>query len=356
MKIGEFAKACGTKISVLRHYDSQGLLKPVYIDRFTEYRYYDESQIAVFGRISELKAVGFTLSEIRSMLCSGERTEELFAARRSALERQLRNLETLRLNGGTLMDKKFKPLIEDIDIPFENDKRVIGKWQIENENGGGILGDKNRVMYFLPNGEFYWCFGWSKGKLIYDDGVSRFVNDYRLEERSGELYMIVSFKSQDYPETGGTTAIALRKLDCISYTREQIARRDDISKPFIPDSRVLGRWKALCYFRREELAPADFVPYENPPKGSDNYLADPYFKEIEFAEGGHVRAVYGDEVISGDDKHTWTRGFWLRKWNSCACAYEIKTFGGTDHLIIEWKSGDYRFGGRESDCYVMVRA
>ena len=98
------------------------------------------------------------------------------------------------------------------------------------------------------------------------------------------------------------------------------------------------------------------MPYENPPKGSDNYLADPYFSEIEFAEGGHVTAVYGGEVISGDDRHTWTRGFWLRKWNSTACAYEINTFDGTDYLIIEWKSGDYRFGGRDTDYYVMVRA
>ena len=356
MKIGEFAKACGTKISVLRHYDNMGLLKPVYIDRFTEYRYYDESQKPVFGRISELKAVGFTLAEIRTMLYSNERTDELFAARRSALERQLRDLEMLRKNGGIVMENKFKPLIEDTDIPFENDKRVIGKWRIESENGGDILGDKNRVMYFLPGGEFYWCFGWSRGKFIYDDGVSRFVNDYRLEERSGELYMVVSFKSQDYPETGETTAIALRKLDSIHYTREQIARKDDISKPFIPDNKVLGRWKAVCCFRSEELRPADFVPYENPPKGSDNYLADPYFSEIEFAEGGHVTAVYGGEVISGDDRHTWTRGFWLRKWNSTACAYEINTFDGTDYLIIEWKSGDYRFGGRDTDYYVMVRA
>jgi hypothetical protein len=39
MKIGDFARACGTKISVLRHYDKIGLLKPLYIDRFTEYRY-----------------------------------------------------------------------------------------------------------------------------------------------------------------------------------------------------------------------------------------------------------------------------------------------------------------------------
>ena len=62
MKIGDVAKVCKTNISVLRHYDKIGLLKPLYIDRFTEYRYYDKSQIAVFERIAELKAVGFTLT------------------------------------------------------------------------------------------------------------------------------------------------------------------------------------------------------------------------------------------------------------------------------------------------------
>lgn len=353
MKIGEFAKACGTKISVLRHYDSQGLLRPVYIDRFTEYRYYDSSQIAVFMRISELKSVGFTLSEIRTMLYSDEHTNELFSARKSALEKQLHDLEMLRQNGGTIMDNIFKPLTEDTDIPFENDKRVIGKWQVESE--GGELGDSKRIMYFLPGGEFYWCFGWSKGKLIYDDGVSRFVNDYRLEERSGELYMVVNFKSQDYPETGETTAVALRKLDSVHYTKDQISRKDDISRPFIPDERIKGKWKALCYFRPSEVAKQDFVPFENPPRGSSCYLDEPYFREIEFSEGGHVTAVYGDEVITGDDRHTWTRGYWLRKWNSTACAYEIKEFGGKEYLIVEWKSGDYRFGGMETDYYVMVR-
>lgn len=36
--------------------------------------------------------------------------------------------------------------------------------------------------------------------------------------------------------------------------------------------------------------------------------------------------------------------------------YEIKTFGGKEYLIIEWKSGDYRWGGRPTSHYVLVRA
>jgi len=117
----------------------------------------------------------------------------------------------------------------------------------------------------------------------------------------------------------------------------------------------LGKWKAFCYFDPLWIGKEDFVPYENPPKGAGNYLEDPYFKEIEFMEGGHVKAVYRDQVITGDDKHVWTKGYWLRKWNSNACAYEIKIFEDKEYLIIEWKSGDYRFGGRESSYYVMVR-
>ncbi len=52
MQIGKFAALCGTKISVLRHYDREGLLVPEYIDKFTGYRYYSAEQKDVFMRIT----------------------------------------------------------------------------------------------------------------------------------------------------------------------------------------------------------------------------------------------------------------------------------------------------------------
>ena len=68
MRIGEFSRACHMPISVLRYYDSCGLLKPVYIDSFTGYRHYSENQISVCARINELKTAGFSLSEIKLSL------------------------------------------------------------------------------------------------------------------------------------------------------------------------------------------------------------------------------------------------------------------------------------------------
>ena len=81
MKIGDFARLCGTRIPILQHYYKVGVLRPVYVDRFTNYRYYDPSQAVLFERIRQLKAVGFTLTEIKRILhtnCTDAEISEIF--------------------------------------------------------------------------------------------------------------------------------------------------------------------------------------------------------------------------------------------------------------------------------------
>lgn len=77
MKIGEFAKMCGTKISVLRHYDKEKLLEPLYTDKFSGYRYYSPEQILAFYRINALKKAGFSLQEIREILSGRKSNKEI---------------------------------------------------------------------------------------------------------------------------------------------------------------------------------------------------------------------------------------------------------------------------------------
>lgn len=68
MKIGEFAKMTGMSISVLRHYDKEGLLCPDYVDHFSGYRYYSADQIGQVRKIELLKSGGLSLKEIRDIL------------------------------------------------------------------------------------------------------------------------------------------------------------------------------------------------------------------------------------------------------------------------------------------------
>ena len=110
MKIGEFAKVCNTKISVLRHYDKQNLLRPDYIDKFTGYRYYSQDQIAVFFRITALKEAGFSLTEIGELLSQLQDDTDilnLFEKKRTLLLETLSNLDRARdliIGGRRVMD------------------------------------------------------------------------------------------------------------------------------------------------------------------------------------------------------------------------------------------------------------
>ena len=44
-KIGEFARLTKVSIKMLRHYDELNLFKPVKVDTWTNYRYYEMAQL-----------------------------------------------------------------------------------------------------------------------------------------------------------------------------------------------------------------------------------------------------------------------------------------------------------------------
>lgn len=438
MKIGEFAKICNTRISVLRHYDKLNLLKPVYIDEFTGYRYYSRQQIPIFFRITAFKQAGFSLNEIAILLSDIKDDADIldiFDKKKAELLETLHNLEQAKemimgvnnmmnlifsetdgetwakyisaevgmstdakcatdgvVNKTTTAETLYKEmdetisakdyqrisafaikgreiscqvvklqteltkLHEDTALPFVNDEAVIGKWEavgefaVKEEFFARKECPQNwyyefpRVLYFLPEGKKYWCYRWTKGKLMIENGQESSVNDYEVETVDGENYMFIAFKTYDYRRGGRPKILVLKQLDNHHYSASSLVRKDNIDMPFVPDDKVIGKWKVFDFLLTKEEFSAEGSG--EPPI---------FFKEIEFFENGSCTGIYGEEVIAGDDKQTWTKGYVLRKWNSCACAYEIRTVEGKDYLIMEWKSGDYRWGGFPTDYYVFVR-
>lgn len=68
LRIGEFAGKNKITVRALRHYEEIGLLLPAETDRYTGYRYYNESQSKKLRVINTFKLIGFSLSEITDML------------------------------------------------------------------------------------------------------------------------------------------------------------------------------------------------------------------------------------------------------------------------------------------------
>ena len=77
IKIGDFACVARVTVKTLRFYAHEGLLSPVYTDRFSGYRYYTLDQLPALNHILALKDLGFSLAQIRHLLREPVTTDEI---------------------------------------------------------------------------------------------------------------------------------------------------------------------------------------------------------------------------------------------------------------------------------------
>lgn len=73
MTIKEFSAICRCSTQTLRYYDRIDLLKPVRVDPWSGYRYYEATQAVDFIKIKNLQAADFTITEIKSLLPQTDR-------------------------------------------------------------------------------------------------------------------------------------------------------------------------------------------------------------------------------------------------------------------------------------------
>lgn len=75
MLIGELADFFGVSRKAIRVYEKKGIIKPAEIDEANGYRYYSAEQVQQMNAVLELKAMGFSLDEIKTVI-DGETTRE----------------------------------------------------------------------------------------------------------------------------------------------------------------------------------------------------------------------------------------------------------------------------------------
>ena len=94
-RIGEFSKMSKTTIKTLRYYDEVGLLKPVVIDRFTNYRFYSSAQLLQLQSIQAYRQVGLSIKEIKLLLSERKPTTILEKRKAELLAQQAENITQL---------------------------------------------------------------------------------------------------------------------------------------------------------------------------------------------------------------------------------------------------------------------
>lgn len=240
---------------------------------------------------------------------------------------------------------------------FENDTEAIGMWEFmdlvpskeQYSKYSKKYGDYDNIwlrkLYFLPEGENYWIVaGWTKGYIYtkFNYPNHTYKHRYSIETIGDETLMFVEMKNHYHEIRGGKPSIYVyRKIDGNEYKKSDIRIRDYVDYPFIDDERVMGKWVSYDCSR----TPENFQPQNKEYKG------ELFFKSVEFKANGKALAVYGKNSLNLD----WTKGFLLHKKREIAENYEIRTINQKDYLIIEWKSGDYEFGGRVAGSYIFAR-
>ncbi len=245
---------------------------------------------------------------------------------------------------------------DNLALPFINDEEVIGKWEIVGEyaeksdffagkpKNFSSFSDSVRNIYFLPRGQRYWCYSWTKGYLLCKSDADSTVNPYTTEYYENDFYMFVKMKSYEYRYGGKETILVLRRVDRIAYREEDIRKTDLVDLPFVPDEKILGVWQVFdCCQTKEHFDP------NHPTKAAFAVFS------LCFEEHGRAVLSYGslDKTKGKQQCCRWTNGILIRE--ALACAYEIRVLENREYLFLEWKNGDYVYAGRAPWFYVFVR-
>lgn len=333
IKIGELSAITGVSVKTIRFYEEEGLIGPCEVDRWTNYRYYDENSVIRLSQINYLKDLGFSLKEIRDF------SEEAISEK---IKKSKQDIKKLRENISKLSTIK-KEKGEFVMRNFVNDERVIGKWKrlavvktkedfALNIFDGEDIFDFNEI-YFLPNGEEYWVFAWTKGYL--------FLKDRQLpyEIIDDKLFIGVIDKKTN---TIDNYAV-YEKVDSKQYTKDEISVKDNTNIPFITDERVIGFWDCVDYVHS----------FEEFKVGQKFWGEDLFLTKYVFENNGKLYVGYNDS----DRLYpiNWSKDVVINKKVSTVSEYVVKEIDNETIMFVEWKSGDYTFGGEVYGYYVFKK-
>ncbi len=355
LKIGEFAKICNVSTSTLRFYDTEGLLCPDYVDEESGYRYYSEEKVQTFHKIETLKEMNFSLDEIKQVLAS-EGGENLYIKKIGELAEKISDMKWQIRRMRKICGFKGEPFFSYAEMKgrFINDSEAIGHWVLCGELTDEDTFETKKPeppifpeLYFMPGGQNWWIFFWSRGVLYRYIGKNMYYSEnYRIFELDGEKYMKLEWTDIECDEDGnvlpeGKRSLLYKQKEARAFTfAEAIIYKDDVDLPFVPDNEVLGEWECFDFVER----PEDFDP-----KHPEENL---YCESISFAADGTYTRVYKKCDPYGGH---YTKGVIMDKKMCTAEKYIIRKIGKEKYLIAEHKSGDYSYGGEVRAYYVFKK-
>ena len=364
LKINEFAKICGVSVHTLRYYDKCQILCPRETDQYSGYRYYDPEQKKDAETILTLKDLGFSLEEIKTYMNGSIQIRRLLLGRKKKdIEYHIHcareQIKTIHALCGQDILSLSAETIRKVKSRFEDDPDVIGRWDYcgylppdaEFSGEENLLQDNydTSSLFFLPNGQDYWVYFWSRGILYHENSTTNLLipNPYEIIEYNGVTYLRLYWLSESIIYPDGKESIRMyRKMDSNRYdAQDAVMFSDKTDLPFVPDPRLVGTWDVYTFVYK----PEDFDPRRQPTSRMKGM-----FDRIRCTEDGALFMRMRSSVGYIEMEHHYTNGYFLNDYDHFAEHYEYREHKGTDYLISEYKTGDYSYGGKV-EIYCVLR-
>lgn len=154
--IGTMAKLNHTTIATLRLYDQMNLLKPIYIDDASKYRYYSINQNARLDMIAYMKELDMSLQEIKKVLESKDIAliESILARKNEQIHQQINDLklkhDAIERSIKTIEHYRKAPTSGICNLQYI-DRRYIFKDKCLNNFYLGNINDYEKSLTLLRN-------------------------------------------------------------------------------------------------------------------------------------------------------------------------------------------------------------
>lgn len=166
LTIGELSKVSQITVKSIRYYQELGLLKPVKTDPLTNYRYYNKDSYDRINSILTLKDLGFTLSEIKSILdeCKSEDDLKYYISQKiqevKLKVKKLKDMENRLKKFSSDIEENTPSISDDIiefemNLPYYASVKIIGSYEDAGKGFRTIYKEAGRFAKGAPYSFYY---------------------------------------------------------------------------------------------------------------------------------------------------------------------------------------------------------
>lgn len=256
-KIGDFSKLSKVTVKALRFYEKEGLIKPVYIDEWTGYRYYESYQLIDISKITSLKQIGLSINEIKQIITKKADLKSILIVKKEEIKNHIQEYSYYL--------SKINYLLEEKEMKEEIFEKKVSSCLIFYKEG--ILTDYSEASRFILQA------GVECSNL--NPGIKCMEPDYSF----------MSYLDKEYKENN----IKVRYCQAVEKTNTSYKENESIKFVDLPEE------TCICIYHKG--------PYDDLRHSYSKLLK--YIEENNYKIKDNIRECYIDGIWNKEDVSQW---------------------------------------------------